>query len=382
MSLDIAPGVLSWARERAGVDPAALEARFPALPEWERGTAAPTFIQLQQFAKATHAPIGYLLLPEPPVEPLPIPDFRTFRDTGVHRPSADLLDQIYLVEQRQEWYREHQRAVGTDVLDFVGSVTTDDEVVKVAARIAARIRFTVQDRARYRSWSEALRDLIDLIEDTGVLVMISGVVGANTHRALDPQEFRGFALADPLAPVIFVNGKDSKAAQIFTLLHELVHIWVGESALSDAALAGRSANADERFCNAVAAEILVPLESLRQEWDRTAERRQELDRMAARFRVSTLVVLSRVFDLGGLAWDEYQDWYAEEVAYVLGKAGAKTSEGGNYYNSAPFQMSRRFARAVIADTLEGRTLHRDAFQMLGFRKAATFTELGKRLGVA
>lgn len=382
MTVDIAPGVLSWARERAGIDPVALEARFPALPEWERGVAAPTFTQLQQFAKATHAPIGYLLLPEPPVEPLPIPDFRTFRDAGVHRPSADLLDQIYLVEQRQEWYREHQRAIGSDPLDFVGSVTTDEAAVEVAERVAARVGFTVEDRARYRSWSEALRELIDLIEDTGVLVMISGVVGANTHRALNPQEFRGFALADPLAPVIFVNGKDSKAAQIFTLLHELVHVWVGESALSDASLAGRSGNTDERFCNAVAAEILVPLETLRQAWDPAASPRQELDRMAAQFRVSTLVVLSRVFDLGDLLGDEYQQWYADEVAYVLAKAGARESDGGNYYNSAPFQMSRRFARAVIADTLEGRTLHRDAFQMLGFRRAATFTELGRRLGVA
>ncbi|SEH96348.1 MULTISPECIES: ImmA/IrrE family metallo-endopeptidase [unclassified Leifsonia] len=382
MSVDVAPGVLSWARERAGVDLAALEAKFPALPEWERGTAAPTFSQLQQFAKATHAPIGYLLLPEPPIEPLPIPDFRTFRDAAVHRPSVDLLDQIYLVEQRQEWYREHQRAVGSAPLDFVGSVSTRDNPITVADQIANRVRFTVEDRARYRSWSEALRDLIDLIEDIGVLVMISGVVGANTRRALDPREFRGFALADPLAPVIFVNGKDSKAAQIFTLLHEVVHVWVGESALSDASLAAGSGNDDERFCNAIAAEILVPLNSLRREWDPNADRRQELDRMAAKFRVSTLVVLSRVFDLGGLPWDEYQDWYGAEAAYVLKKIGVNTSDGGNYYNSAPFQMSRRFARAVIADTLEGRTLHRDAFQMLGFRKAATFNELGRRLGVA
>jgi Zn-dependent peptidase ImmA (M78 family)/transcriptional regulator with XRE-family HTH domain len=382
MSVDVAPGVLSWARERAGVDPAVLDARFPALAEWERGSATPTFAQLQQFAKATHAPLGYLLLPEPPIEQLPIPDFRTFRDAGVHRPSADLLDQIYLVEQRQEWYRDHQRAAGSDPLDFVGSVAVSDPVSQVAERMAARVRFTVLDRRRYRSWSEALRDLIDLIEDTGVLVMISGVVGANTHRALDPHEFRGFALADPLAPVIFVNGKDSKAAQIFTLLHELVHIWIGESALSDASLAGRSSNGDERFCNAVAAEILVPLEDLRQEWNPTADRRRELDRIATQLRVSTLVVLSRVFDLGGLPWDEYQQWYADEVTYVLSKAGAKESGGGNYYNSAPFQMSRRFARAVIADTLEGRTLHRDAFQMLGFKKAATFVELGRRLGVA
>ncbi|MDO4099313.1 ImmA/IrrE family metallo-endopeptidase [Clavibacter michiganensis subsp. michiganensis] len=382
MTINVAPEVLSWARERAGIDPAALEQKFPALPAWERGLAAPTFAQLQSFAKATRAPLGYLLLPEPPNEPVPIPDYRTFGDSGVTRPSVDLLDQIYLVEQRQEWYRDHQRNLGAEPLDFVGSVDVHDDVVEVAATIAARIGFTLEDRARYRSWSEALRDLIDLIEVTGVLVMISGVVGANTRRPLDPREFRGFALTDPIAPVIFVNGKDTKAAQIFTLLHELVHIWMGESALSDASMTTRSGHEDERFCNKVAAETLVPLESLRAEWADGADRRQELDRIAARYRVSTLVALSRVFDLGHLPWETYRQWYAEELAYVLARKQQTASDGGNYYNSAPFQMSRRFARAVIADTLEGRTLHRDAFRMLGFRSAATLTQLGQRLGVA
>jgi Zn-dependent peptidase ImmA (M78 family) len=382
MPMTIAPGVLSWARERARLDPLALEKKFPALPAWERGEGAPTFSQLQQFAAATHAPLGYLLLPEPPPEPLPIPDFRTFRNAGVHQASVDLLDQIYLVEQRQEWYRDHQRATGEDPLAFVGSLTTKTPVVTAAQTIATTLGFTTADRTRYRSWSEALRALIDLIEDTGILVMISGVVGSNTRRPLDPREFRGFALADPLAPVIFINGKDTKAAQIFTLIHEVVHIYLGESALSDASLSRRSANKDERFCNDVAAEVLVPLDALREDWNATAERRQELDRLAARFRVSTLVVLGRVFDLGGLDFDEYRRWYDEELKYVLARAETRASEGGNWYNSAPFQMSRRFARTVIADTLEGRTLHRDAFQMLGFRSATTFTELGQRLGVA
>lgn len=382
MTVTVAPGVLSWARERARLDPVALEKKFPALLKWERGEAAPTLAQLQQFADATHAPLGYLLLPEPPDEPMPIPDFRTFSDAGVHEASVDLLDQIYLVEQRQEWYRNHQRANGEEALQFVGSLTTATPIAEAAAAIATALGFTTHDRARYRSWSEALRALIDLIEDLGVLVMISGVVGANTRRPLDPREFRGFALADPLAPVIFVNGKDTKAAQIFTLIHEVVHIYLGESALSDASLANRSSNQDERFCNDVAAEVLVPLAALRQDWDATADRRKELDRLAARYRVSTLVVLGRVFDLGGLPWDEYRQWYDAELSYVLAKADARTSEGGNWYNSAPFQMSRRFARTVITDTLEGRTLHRDAFHMLGFRSAKTFTELSHKLGVA
>ena len=223
----------------------------------------PTLKQVEKFAKATYAPVGYLFLAQPPVEAVPIPDFRAPAASRVNRPSPDLLDTIYICQQRQEWYRDFARSEGEDRLHFVGSAELTSSVTEIAARMRAALGFDVEERRRIPTWTDALRRFIDQADLLGVLVMISGVVGSNNRRKLDPNEFRGFALSDDLAPLVFINGADTKAAQMFTLAHELAHIWLGQSALSDVDPGAAPSHRVEIWCNQVAAEFLVPMEDLR-----------------------------------------------------------------------------------------------------------------------
>jgi Zn-dependent peptidase ImmA (M78 family) len=373
--------LLVWARDRSKISPDELASRFPDLHLWEDGAKMPTLKQLERFAQATHTPIGYLFLPEPPDESLPVPDFRTIGDVEVGQASPDLLDTVYQCQQRQEWYRDYARVRQESPVPFAGTFTVGMDVADAAAQMSAVLSFAPDERGA--SWSEAFRRLIEEADDHGILVMVSGIVGSNTHRKLDPKEFRGFALADDLAPVIFVNGSDTKAAQIFTLAHELVHVWLGESAVDDPEMSDTPSNSTERWCNEVAAEFLLPAAALRGVSVELEDLTDELERLAHRFKVSTLVVLRRLFDTRYLTLPQYRSAYADERERILAlmEERASVGGGGNFYNTQPVRVSKRFARALIESTLEGQTLHRDAFQMLGFKKVSTFNELAARLGV-
>ncbi|MGP9846065.1 ImmA/IrrE family metallo-endopeptidase [Brachybacterium sp. 107] len=379
--LDVAPDLLRWAVERAGWDEQTALQRFPQLDDWTAGVRQPTLKQLEKFAHATHAPFGQLFLPEPPIEPLPMPDLRTIKDAAVRRPSADLLDTIYLCQERQDWYRDFATENGLDPVSYIGSVSIEDAPAKVAHRMHELLGDAHPGPVVPGSWSATFRRLVDGIEASGALVMVSGVVGANTHRMLDPREFRGFALADEIAPLVYVNGADTKAAQIFTLIHEFAHLWLGGSALSDANVAERSVNTTERWCNDVAAEFLVPLDLLRAVYRGDASP-EALDELARQFSVSTLVMLRRIADAGFLAWVDFRARYIDEERRVLAKLAEvrEAGGGGNYYNTQPLRLSRQFARSVIESTHEGNTRYRDAYQLLGLTKHSTFEGLADQLG--
>ena len=378
MRVEVKPEILRWACDRAGFDLGVLSRKFPKLPAWESGEENPTLKQLETFAKKVHAPVGFFFLPEPPVERVPIPDLRTVANERKGRPSPDFLDTLYICQQRQEWYRDYVRTMGERPLDFVGAARLTDDVVHTADKIRNALGFNLNERRALPTWTDALRRFIEQADTLGVLVMVSGVVGSNNRRKLDRDEFRGFALSDNLAPLVFINGSDSKSAQMFTLAHELAHIFLGESAVSDSDVSSVPDDRIELWCNNVAAELLVPLENFREEYDKRAELYTETNRLAKVYKVSTLVILRRIHDAGGLTKNQFWEAYQEELERLK---ELRKGNGGDFYRTLGSRIGKRFARAIVVSTLEGRSSYTEAFRLLGFKKMSTFKDLGHSLGV-
>ena len=375
------PVLVRWARERSRLIHKDLTAKFRKLPEWEDGRAQPTLKQVEAFARAVHVPVGYLFLTEPPEERVPIPDFRTIAGQDLPHPSPNLLDTVYSCQERQSWYRDFVQASRQPTLGFVGSATMETPPETVADRMSETLGFDLAARRECPTWADALRLFVRQAEEAGVLVMVSGVVMSNNRRRLDPAEFRGFALSDPLAPLIFVNGADTKSAQMFTLAHELAHLWLGASALSNSEVApAPRLRREEAWCNAVAAELLAPLAALRAELDEREALPDTLSRLARAFKVSTLVILRRLLDANWIDRSDFDIAWAQEMKRVRaieqGQGG-----GGDFYRTTLSRVSRRFANALVVSTLEGQTLYRDAFRMLGVSKTETFNNLAREVGV-
>ncbi len=302
--------MLRWACERAGYDIRDLAPRFPQLPEWERGEKQPTFKQLEAFARATHTPFGFLFLPEPPQEALPIPDFRTVKDRPA-RPSPDLLDTIYAMQRRQDWLREERIEGEADPLEFVGNARLNDEPTAVGQEMRRAVGLDDGWAGEVATWQEAVSELRRRIEALGVMAVINGIVGNNTHRKLDVEEFRGFALTDRHAPLIFVNGADAKSAQMFTLAHELAHVWLGPEGEGISGFEGLFPGDSriEKFCDQAAAEFLVPARELRERWREVRNAPDAFERIARQFKVSPIVAGRRAMDLRLVNRETFFDFY-------------------------------------------------------------------------
>lgn len=376
--VSVNPATLRWAQERSGKDVGALERRFPKYREWEAGSLKPTYRQLERFAKATYTPFGVLFSGGPLKDELDIADFRTIGGKEPRKPSPHLLDTVYLCQRRQDWYHEYALEEEHDPVDFVGSASLDDDPAEVARQMSSTLDFRVEDRRDVPNWTLAVRRFADRADAKGVLVMISGVVGNNTWRPLDVDEFRGFALSDALAPLVFVNGADAKAAQMFTLAHELAHIWLGSTGLSNTALKSTASHRTESWCNQVAAELLVPLDALRQRYDKKEDLKRTLQQLATHFKVSSLVVLRRLRDAGYLSANAFREVYNGELRRY---AKTRPRSGGDFFRTQMTRIGERFAYDLIADTLYGRTLYTEAFRLLAIKKQATFDKIKTELGL-
>ena len=375
--VEVAPDVYRWAVERSRVDARELQRRFPKLSEWQAGEASPTLKQLERFAKATKSPVGYFFLPEPPEESLPVADFRTVADASRARPSPDLLDTLYTMQRRQAWLRETLVDEGADPVAVVGSARLTDEPGAVGREMRRALGFDGGWASEVRSWQEAVGELRRAVERLGVMAVINGVVGNNTHRQLAVEEFRGFALADLYAPLIFVNGADAKSAQMFTLAHELAHIWLGEGGLSGFEFMLPGGTEVEEWCNRAAAEFLAPAREFRTRWEETKRTANPYGALARAFKVSPVVAARRTLDLGLIGRSEFFNFYRD---YVSQDRGRSASGGGDFYYNQNTRVGELFATQVLHAAMEGRIGFEEAYDLTGLH-GGTFQKYARRLGI-
>ena len=377
--VEVKPDLLRWARERSQMDEIALGLRFPRLGVWERGEQQPTFKQLEAFARATHTPIGFLFLPEPPVERLPIRDFRTAKASPL-RPSADLLDTIFAMQRRQDWLREERRECESDPSEFVGAARLGDDPLAIGQEMRRAVGITDGWAAEVASWQEAISELRRRIERLGIMAVVNGVVGNDTHRKLNIEEFLGFALTDSYAPLIFVNGADWKSRQMFTLAHELAHVWLGTEGEGISGFDGIFPGDArvEKFCDQAAAEFLVPAREMKERWRALKGAPDAFEQIARHFKVSPIVAGRRAMDLRLVNRETFFAFY--DAYTKRERQRIKAPGGGDFYNNQNTRVGATFATGVIRAAMEGRLSFKEAYDLTGLHGGA-FQEYARRLGM-
>ena len=379
--------MIAWARKRLGDSMEAFARRMGVSIErvtnWENGIAFMTYAQIKRLADQSLLPVGLFFLEDPPELSIGMTDFRNVRERGLLFPSPELYAVVSTMKYRQAWYRDYLLENECVPLDYVGSVTTSMPVKTVAERLKTVLQWDDGTIDQCKDWESYFDRLTTAMEElASILVMRNSVVDNNTSRHLELREFRGFALADKYAPLIFINAADTKGAQLFTLVHEATHILLNQSGISNVSLSeGLCSQTVEHFCNAVAAEFLAPEAKIRACWQKSASSQSDflgrISGIARQLKLSRQVVLYRCQALrlipmtvaSGL-WDDL-------------KSMEKTSggSGGDFYAMLKNRVSRLFARMVISENDSGNISFTDAFRLLSVNSTASLRRLSEAVGM-
>ena len=284
------------------------------------------------------------------------------------------------MRRRQAWLREEQIEADVAPLEFVGSARLADEPAATGRDMRRVLGLKDGWTGLASTWTAAMGALRNAIEGLSIMAVINGVVGNSTRRKLDVKEFRGFALSDPYAPLIFVNGADAKSAQMFTLAHELAHLWLGDvgEGLSGFQRLEPDGGEVERFCDQAAAEFLVPAVEIRDAWPGGADTGTAFENLAKRFKVSPVVIGRRAMDLGLVEPEQFFSFYKD---YTQREYQQKQSEtGGDFYNNQNARVGRLFTRQVIRAAKEGRIGFKEAYDLTGLN-GGTFQQYARKLDI-
>jgi len=353
--------MLSWAIARAGYELQTFCEKFPKVQLWLEGEKNPTVKQLEEFSKKVHLPFGYLFLPEPPKEKLPFPFFRS-NSSKKDIVSINVYDTILLLQQRQDWLRTYLQENDFEPLEFVGKFENSYDVKAIVSDIRKTLNLNENWASEFRTWQEAQDHLVQNIEDKGIITFFNGVVENNGHRKIPVEECRGFVLVDGIAPFMFINNADWKSAQLFTIVHELAHIWTGKSAGFDFRKLQPVDDPIEKLCDKVAAEFLVPETSFIEVWNQ----KPSIKYASSFFKVSEIVIARRALDTGKLTRSEFFAFYEDYSNREFIKKENQSS-GGDFYATTKKRLSLTFATHINRAVKSGSLLYRDAYKLTSLK---------------
>lgn len=353
--------IIEWAIIRNGNSLEEFYAQNPAVESWIKGERLPTVKQLEKFTHKVHVPFGYMFLPQPPDETIPLPFFRTGKN-NTNKVSLNVFHTVQMIQDRQNWLTEYLDELNFPELGFVGKFNIKDNYIDIVNDIRNVLKLELDWASKHNNWEEALDYLTFKIEEAGIIVTFNGIVGNNTHRVIDVNECRGFVLVNKKAPFLFINSVDAKAAQMFTIIHELAHVWLGKSAGFDNANLLPADDPLELLCDKVAAELLVPEIYFIKKWESS----QNFKYLSRIFKVSPIVIGRRALDLKLITFTHFIQFYNDYMNEIKEKKDKKSS-GGNFYATTKKRISLRFAAFVNNAVKENKLLYRDAYKLTNMK---------------
>jgi len=357
--------ILKWGMERYDITAETLENKFPNIRYWLTGDKCPTFRQLEELAKSIYLPFGYFFLSKPPKVKLALPLYRSKKEVGSEKKiSPQLYDTIRSMQRRQIWLSDYLKDNGVKALPFVATAKITDDPVHVANLIYKALSLKHDWAASLPNWSSALNSLRSAICESGIVYVGNGVVDNNTHRTLRVDEFRGFVLVDPYAPLIFVNHADCLAARMFTLAHELAHVIFGSSAAFDLRDLQPAEVKIELACNKVAAEFLLPTAILTSITEHFTVDNETFKLLAKRFKVSEIVVARRLLDCEMISKGQFMGFYKDYCERQKPEPGLAKSSG-DFYNNQEVRVGRQFMKMLLYALNDNKVQHTEAFKLTG-----------------
>ncbi len=379
VNVNIQPAILSWALSQT--DKVKLgEKLMNNIDQWLNGSKTPTFNQIEEFSRKANIPIGYFFLQTPPVEKIKILEFRTIDSIELANPSRNFIDTVTEMENIQNWMIDYRKDTGFGELSYVGSINETSSINDIVNKIRADLELPVEWQNNCNNMDEAFTYVRSLLEQCGTIVMLNGIVGKNTHRALSIEEFRAFTLIDKWAPLIFINGTDSKGAKLFSLFHELVHIWLGVDDLFNDRRSNTNVKPIETICNAVAGELMIPTGLFLDAWKMLdAELDEKIATLARRFKCSEVVVARKALDNNKIIKGIYDNIVNESIEALKKSKENKVTSGGNYYNTMGTRLDRTFVRALCESVQIGRTSYTEACRLTNTNRK-TFPKVAIEMG--